>query len=801
VKIRTLAVGTFVLYLATAGSNRAQAAVGERRAEDAWQDAPSPRQTQQPVRRFDIPAGSLDEILARFQDLTGVKVIASETLRTLPSPGVTGDFTAEQALHQLLAGTSVSFRFNGPDTVALDLRLRERIDVTAFINKPSSPKLTEILRDTPQTIVVVPRAVLQEQNATTLRDVLRNVTGITMQAGEGGVPAGDQMSIRGFSTRTDMFVDGVRDFGGYSRDTFNVEQVEVAKGPASTLVGRGSTGGAINLVSKAPVLRSARGFNLGLGSAEYKRGSFDVNQPLAGVGVSNAALRLNAMWTDADVPGRNAVANKRWGVAPSLTFGLGTPTRFTASYFHLGQDNVPDYGQPWVNAASGPLAELNGGRPPVDGDRFYGILARDYEKTDTDLATGVVEHDFSPGLTLRNQLRWGRTNRDSVITAPRFVDVLSPDLYTQINRQFQSRDMEDTILSNQLSLTSRFTTGPVSHALVAGVELAREGSVNYARTAPAAPVADLFNPNPGDPYTGAITRTGAVNDANADSATVFAFDTVNVSRKLALTGGLRYDHFAVDFDATAITGITTPFSRTDDLLSWKAGAVFRPQPFGSVYAGVGNSFNPSAEGLSLAANNVELAPEETRSYEVGTKWDVAQGRLSLVGAIFRTEKTNARTPGINPGDPPLVLDGRQRVDGVEVGAQGKLGSRIDVFTGYTHMWSEITGSNTAAELGNALAQTPEDTFSLWANVQLSSQASVGGGAVYMDSVYRNALNTLRAPSYWLWSATAAYAVSRQLTLRVNGQNLAGADYVDRVGGGHFVPGAGRSLTISAQLDF
>jgi catecholate siderophore receptor len=220
-----------------------------------------------------------------------------------------------------------------------------------------------------------------------------------------------------------------------------------------------------------------------------------------------------------------------------------------------------------------------------------------------------------------------------------------------------------------------------------------------------------------------------------------------------------------------------------------------------VYAGLGTSFNPSAEGLSLAANNADLAPEETRSYELGTKWDLAQGRLALVGAIFRTEKTNARTPGIDPGDPLLVLAGRQRVDGVEIGAQGRLGSRVDLFAGYTHMWSEIAVSNTPAEVGNALAQTPEDTFSLWANVRIDSRASVGGGAQYMDSVYRNALNTLRAPSYWLLSATGAYVVSERLTLRLNGQNLADEDYVDRVGGGHYVPGPGRSVTLTAHVGF
>ena len=259
----------------------------------------------------------------------------------------------------------------------------------AAISTVSTPKLTEPLRDIPQTITVIPRAVMDEQGATTLRDVLRNVAGITFQAGEGGVPAGDQLSIRGFSARTDMFVDGVRDFGGYSRDSFNIEQVEVAKGPTSSIAGRGSTGGAINQVSKAP------------GAGADRRGDDRRRQRRAisarrSISTSRStdfrfpapSFRVNAMWTDTGVPGRDRVESSRWGVAPSLGFGIGTATRATISYFNLKQDNLPEYGLPWVPANTNPeLAAYANGAPPVDQSNFYGLTTRDYEKTDTDLAT------------------------------------------------------------------------------------------------------------------------------------------------------------------------------------------------------------------------------------------------------------------------------------------------------------------------------------------------------------------------------------------------------------------------------
>jgi catecholate siderophore receptor len=758
--------------------------------------------SSQPVLRYEVAAGPLGVVLPAFEAASGVKVsVPLDSVRDLPSPGVSGDFTAEQALRRLLQGTGVSPRWQGPDTVQLQLRRAEAVEVTAQTFTPASPKFTEPLRDIPQTITVIPRAVIQQQNATTLRDVLRNVPGITIQAGEGGVPAGDNLTIRGFSARTDIFVDGVRDFGGYSRDPYNLEQVEVTKGPASTVSGRGSTGGTVNLITKTPVAEASRALAIGAGSDAYKRGTLDVNQPIPGM--DNAALRLTGMFTSSDVARRDAVTNQRWGVSPALSFGVGTKTRATFLYSHLDQDNLPDYGIPWVpaTAAGGPLDAYVGMAPPVESSNFYGLVARDYEDTKTDIATLDFQHDPSPRLALRNQLRYGRNDRDSVITAPRFASPASPTLYTQINRQLQSRDMTDTILSNQATLTAHFQTGGAQHALVTGLDLGREESVNHLRTGPTAPLADLFAPNPDDPYPGPIARTGAVNDGEAKGLGLYAFDTVSLGSKWELSGGLRYDHFEVDYSSKDAAGLVTPFGRSDDFVSWRAGVVYKPKPFGSVYAGVGTSFNPSAEGLSLNPALAELEPEKSRSLEVGSKWDLLENQLSLTGAVFHTAKTNARTPGVNPGDPAQVLEGEQVVNGVELGLYGSVGRRLSVFAGYAHMWSEIRASNTAGEAGNALAQTPENTFNLWLTGQATDALTLGGGVQFMDSVYRNALNTLEAPSYWLWNAMAAYTINQKLTLRLNAFNLADEEYVDRVGGGHFIPGPGRYGMLTLDVKF
>ncbi len=759
----------------------------------------------QAVRRsevvaFSIPSGPLDGALEQFEAATATTIqlqLPADTAAMMMSPGVSGSFTLEDGLLKLLEGTALSFQRSGESITVEVARLQESVEVRGHAAGVATPKLTQPLVDIPQTITVIPRAVMEEQGATTLRDVLRNVAGITFQAGEGGVPAGDQLSIRGFCARTDMFVDGVRDFGGYSRDSFNMEQVEVAKGPTSTLAGRGSTGGAINQVSKAPGLSPIADASIGFGNASYARSTVDVNQPLQDSPIPGTAIRLNAMWTNSEVPNRDEVGAERWGIAPSIAIGAGTRTRAVLSYFKLNQDNQPEYGLPWVPVNTNPeLAAHQNGQPPVDRSNYYGLLNRDYERTDTDLATLELAKDLGSATQIRNLTRWGKNVRDSVITAPRFVSV---DTSTDINRQLQSRDMTDNILANHTNMNTRVATGSVTHEIAAGLEFSSEDSLNYARTGPTAPLADLYNPNPSDPYPGPIVRSGAYTDGHANSAAVYAFDTLSVGSHWEFSGGLRWDRFDVDYDTRAIDGTLAAFDRTDSMTSGRAAVIFKPRQQGSVYLGYGTSFNPSAEGLSLTAANVNLEPEKTKSLELGTKWDLFRNQLSATAALFRTEKTNARTPGVNPGDAPTVLAGRQHVDGFEFGVSGRLRSWWTAIVNYAHMRSNIEASNTAAEVDQNLALTPENTLALWSTWELPHGVGVGGGAQFMDSVFRNATNTASVPSYWLLTATASYTVNTHLTLRMNASNLSDEVYVDRVGGGHYIPGPGRQVIVTATF--
>ncbi|HEU5122642.1 MAG TPA: TonB-dependent siderophore receptor [Verrucomicrobiae bacterium] len=669
-----------------------------------------------------------------------------------------------------------------------------------------SPKYTEPLRDIPQTITVVPRAVIQEQGATTLRDVLRNTPGISMQAGEGGggLP-GDNLSIRGFDSRNDIFVDGIRDFGSYSRDPFNLEQVEIAKGPSSATSGRGSTGGSVNLVSKTPNLAPSYDGSFGLGTDDYKRTTLDVNQPLNDIGLETGAFRLNGMWHDADAPGRDVVTESRWALAPSLAFGLGTPTRLTLSYFHMTQDNVPDYGIPWVPSNTNSLLKKYSNKAaPVDFSNFYGLKDYDFEDIETDMATAIFEHDFNESLRLRDLFRYGRNYRNSAITAPRFVDV---NTSTLIRRQLQRREMENEIFANQTDVQIDLETGPLEHAIVTGLELSRELQFNRndAQTANQ-PFTGLFNPNPNDPPLGPMPQIMRdPSNAQADTLALYAFDTIKLGEKWEATGGLRWDHVEADYRST-----TNHFERTDDLISWRAALIYKPRENGSVYFGYGTSFNSSIEGntgLTLSdsatsGNNFNLKPEETHSFELGTKWELFNERLLLSGALFRTEKVNARTQSAAT-DETLVLNGEQVVQGIELGASGSITKNWKVTAGYVFMHSEIESSGDPAEVGADFDNTPEHSFSLWTTYTLGD-FDLGFGANYVGDRLNNnsgSANPRTAPDYWLFDAMAAYHVNDNVTLRLNVYNLADEDYIDRVGGGHFIPGRGRSAVLAANFSF
>jgi len=679
----------------------------------------------------------------------------------------------------------------------------------------TTPKYTEPLRDIPQTITVIPDAVMKEQSVTTLRDVLRNVSGISLQGGEGSIPAGDNLVIRGFTASTDIFVDGIRDIGGYTRDPFNIEQVEVAKGPSSANGGRGSTGGSINLVSKTPQLQPFYTGSMGAGSDAYFRVTADVNQPLG----DGMAMRLNAMWNQSDVPGSDALNNKRFGIAPSLAFGLGTDTRLIVSFFHMDEDNIPSFGIPWVPATVN-VTNPDGTRTPVpmkdprftpyinkaapvDYSNFYGIVGRDYEKTRTDIATITFDHDFSSDFKVRDEVRFGNVTRDSVMTAPRFT-ATNP---SQITRQFQSKDLKNQIWENQTDFTIKFDTGPLKHTVVTGLDLAHEEGSTHARAeSPAVPLADPFNPDPFIPYTSSVAYTGAYGDTRVTTVGVYGFDTIKLGEHWELTGGVRYDHINEYNESIAANhGANTHISRTDGLVSTRAALVYKPVREGSIYFSYGTSFNPASEAWLQGLNNpgnTNTDPEKTESFELGTKWEVIEEKLSINASLFHTDKTNARTP--DPTDPTIFTTaGAQRVQGIDLGFGGNITDKWRIIGSYTYLKTELRKSNLATDIiGAELANAPQNSFNLWTVYDLPAGFQVGFGTQYVGQRY-NATTTSRreAPSYEIFNAMVGYKVTDRLSLQVNLNNLADKRYIDQLGDGQFIPGVGRNVTVTANFKF
>ncbi|NJM38371.1 MAG: TonB-dependent siderophore receptor [Akkermansiaceae bacterium] len=704
-------------------------------------------------------------------------------------------------------------------------------DGTKKLYKPenlATPKYTVPLRDVPQTVTAIPKEVMQEQGSSSLRDVLRNVPGISIQAGEGGVPPGDNLAIRGFNARTDLFVDNVRDFGGYSRDPFNIEQVEVTKGPSSTSGGRGSTGGSINLSSKMPKLEKSYGILLGGGTDSYTRATVDINQPIPAL--SGTAVRLNTVYHHQDIPGRDVADQERWGFAPSITFGLGTDTRFTLSYFHLQQSNTPDYGLPWVprdnplTPANENITGLPSGRVDVNDRNYYGLQSRDYDKTSTDIVTAIYEHDITEDLKLKNTLRLGQTENDFIITAPRFFGSLSrlpqgadP---TSVNPANRNRDQSTSIISNQTDVRYDFNTGSVKHQLVASLEVSREDTENRTRTdlnVANQPALNLRNPNSKTPYVSDFQYNDGFTEATADTVAISLFDTVKLNDQWMVSGGVRWDSFDVEYQNRAATvnnvpGLFTDIGRKDEVFSYRGAVTFKPLENGSVYLGYGTSFNPSAEALTLTGtpvppsttlSTVDLEPEKNETIELGTKWDLLDEQLTLTAAIFRTDKTNARTE--DPADPTdlLTLDGEQRIQGFEFGFSGQITEKWRVIGGYAYLDSEIRASKNEFELGSETSNTPQNSFNLWTVHDLPAGFQVGLGAQYVGSRYNNTNSATRqeAPSYTTFDALVGYKVNDNVSFRLNAYNLLDKDYIDRVGGGHYIPGQGRSVTLTADIKF
>ncbi|GAB1849771.1 TonB-dependent siderophore receptor [Achromobacter xylosoxidans] len=677
-----------------------------------------------------------------------------------------------------------------------------------------SPKMTAPLLDTPRSVQVVPKQVMSDQSASSLQDVLQNSPGITFAAGEGGRAGGDLPVIRGQNAASSLFLDGMRDASMQARDTFNLEQVEIIKGPDSVYSGRGGAGGSINLVSKAPKAKDATEVTGQIGTDRNYRGSVDSNWRLG----EKSAFRLNVMGTKGDVPGRDRAVNfERWGVAPSLMLGMGTPTRITLSYYHYQNDSMPDYSIPYDPRVGLPVTETLG----ISRKNFYGLAERDFMKTRDGMATVDFQHDFSDKLTLRNVVRYGRETADYLATQP---DLTLANLPAGIvDRPAYGRYYTTKAFANQTDLSGEFLTGAVKHGFDLGFEYTSVkqtmaytndqvlSSDGVTKCPADLTQTSLRNPDPNVAYPCRTARSWPAPYAT-DTLALYGFDTLKFDEQWQASVGLRWDNYRTSGHDKKKQG----YSRTDNLFNYQLGLAYKPVPQGTIYASYGTSSTPSAVAGATASDILRkssdevAAPEKSRSVEAGVKWLVLDERLTLTGAVFQDTRRNTNIE-VLPNE--YEQAGQTRVRGIELGFSGSITPAWNIYGGYTFLDSKLIrgGRKDIGAEGQDLPNTPRNAFSLWSTYKVLPELTLGGGAYYVDKVYGNADAGVDAsgapkarwvPSYWRFDAMAKYKFSSNLALQLNVLNVFDQTFYTRARPkNHAALGTGRAALLSVRLRY
>jgi len=686
----------------------------------------------------------------------------------------------------------------------------DRDRVYVFGRRVTSSVATVNTEDAPQVINIISAETLAEQGVASLEQALRNVPGITTQIGEGGVMSGDQFFIRGLSAKNDVFTDGLRDFGVYTRDSFNYGQVEVFKGPSASAFGRGAAGGGINTSSKTPYSDTGGAATLSAGDAEYMRFTGDWNQDFG----NGVAARIAVMAHHNENTGRDHVYSDRWGVAPSIGFGLDGDTTMTIAYLHQDEEKVPDYGIPvvTVNGIGVPATEYG-----VDPSNFYGFEA-DVDDTVVDTVTVRLRHAVNDWLTLSSDLKYGYYQRYSQFTpvtcggnnspdCPAFLTdgdpttvpmggVGGPGPYEQDTRGVQN-------------ITTASITAPLGgmrNELLAGLDVSwQQNDRNQFNYASRVTTKDLFDPaNTPNPTLADVLNN--IRDTTAKDVSVFVNDRLWLNDQWSVTAGVRAAWYEVDqeqFSASStatcrgFTGLAC-FSSNTDFVTPQVGVIYEPTPSQTWYVSYSSSAKPTGvsvgNGDTVNANNSLLDPEENTNIEAGGRISLFGDRLQLQGAVFQTRKENAKLFDQQGGLVDTSGDS-QEVTGVEIGIAGAITDDWSINANYTWLDAETTFSETSANVGNRIVFTPENAASLWTTYNFTGGLAgieIGGGVTHQGEVFLNPANTSTAPSYTALDGFVSYGWDR-FRISLNGYNLSDELYFAQVHGNRVTPGQGRTF--------
>ncbi|RKG40306.1 MULTISPECIES: TonB-dependent receptor [Acinetobacter] len=706
------------------------------------------------------------------------------------------------------------------ETIHQDVQAEQKQSLK--VDKSANTKYVAPLLDTPKSVSVISKQLIEDTQVTTLSDALRNVPGITLGAGEGGNPNGDRPFIRGFNSESSMYVDGVRSATSQNREMFAVEQVEVTKGSASALGGAGAAGGSVNMISKVAKKGDSLEGSVGAGTDNYQRITLDGNKDFG----NGIAARVAVMGHHNEKAGQaDGAEYARVGIAPSITFGLDTPTRATLSYYYLKSDDTPDSGVPYWTDGKAAGKPLN-----VKQGVYYGMLNRDFQKQENHIGTVKVEHDLTDNLTLSNTAVYSKSKNDYLWTQP---DDSKGNIATgQVWRRVNSRITDTSTFTDQLALTGKFNTGALKHSFNVGAEYSDQESDkgNYNLTDPNYPgqisttgfnsnckdantwCTDAFNPNSRDPWLGSISANKAITTNTAQTTSVYFLDSIEVNPQWLLDLGLRWDKFESELKTNA-TNVT--LKSDSDFFSYQAGVTFKPVENGSIYASFATSANPvgvdAGDGSeSTITNNIkDLDPEESRTFEIGTKWDLLDDKLNLTAAIFRTEKQNTR---IALDSNTSTNGGASKVDGIELGLNGNITDKWAVSAGYTYLDSESTKNGVSCRgttctdqtiyNGNQMPNVAKNSATLWTTYQVMPQLTLGAGAVAMDKVYGDLANTKYVNGYVRYDAMARYNVNKNVDLQLNVNNLSDKRYFTKAYASHYATEAeGRSAVLSVNFKY
>lgn len=667
------------------------------------------------------------------------------------------------------------------------------------IDKSGNSKFTEPLLNVSKSITVVGKEQMQDSGTTALKDLMRTQPGITLGTGEGGNAMGDRFFIRGFDSRNDMFVDGVRDPGVTTREVFATEQVEITKGPSSTFAGRGTTGGAVNSVSKKPQDANFTRGELTVG--DDQRVTLDTNRVIN----DKLKVRANVMWQDSEVAGRNEVYDKRTGLALSADYQATDNVSLLLDYYHLEGENMPDYGQPWDSDRQTP-AEVN-------RDNFYGVLGRDFQETSADILTGTVDIKLSDNTKITSKTRVGETTNDYIAGAPERADMAAGTVVSGA----KSGGYTNETVANNTQLTHERHIGNVEHTITAGFDISNEKVTNQPFDNSIGSVTlDLENPVNDQ---GSVTRTrrDGKSELKAESRSLYLMDTAKLNEKWQVFGGIRHDTFKIDnhpFNYRTGT-IGDPAHFDEGFTNGHVGLIYKPKENGSVYGSVSTSSNLPGEmydGVGdvayggLVADIENFKPEKNKSIELGTKWNLANDNLLLTAAVFQTDKTNKIESVRNGTTTEYSQTGKVRVKGVEIGLSGNVTPKLSLAGGAAFMDAKVIASADANNVGKDVANIAEQSASLQAKYQATPKLAVGGTVVHTGKIQGGVLASTgrEIPSSERLDLMAEYKLNKKLSAQLNVKNATDETIYEalyRSNSPFVFVGPGRTTNLSLAYEF